>query len=292
MSTQITTAFVQQYNANLTLLVQQKGSKLRNCLLNDVIKGESDYFDQIGATHASERTGRHSETPQTDMPHSRRMLTLKDWHCGDLIDKQDKIRMLTDPTSEYAQSFAYALGRQIDGCAVDAILGIAKAGKTGSESVSLPAAQKIAHGDTGLTLDKLLQTLEIMNAQDVPEEERYLAATAKQMTNLLQTTEVTSTDYNSVKSLVNGQVDTFLGFKFISLNGTRAPGIPIVPLTEGIRSCFAFQKTGARLGFGADIETKIDPRPDKCYATQVYSTMTAGAVRMEEAKVVQIDCKE
>lgn len=79
MSINITTAFVQQYKANVYHLTQQKGSKLRMGVRVESVTGKNAYFDQIGATTARKRSSRHSDTPRMDTPHSRRRVALEDY---------------------------------------------------------------------------------------------------------------------------------------------------------------------------------------------------------------------
>lgn len=103
MSSQITTAFVNQFSANVTMLSQQMGSLLRNAVDVETINGEKAFFDQVGQAAAVQKTTRNGDTPLMETPHARRQVTLKDFEYADLIDDQDKIRMLIDPTSTYAR---------------------------------------------------------------------------------------------------------------------------------------------------------------------------------------------
>ena len=86
MSVQITNAFVEQYKGNVEHLVQQKGSRLRDCVSVESVTGKNAYFEQIGSTAAQVRTSRHSDTPRMDTPHSRRRVSLADYDWSDLID--------------------------------------------------------------------------------------------------------------------------------------------------------------------------------------------------------------
>ncbi len=285
MSTQITTAFVEQYKNNVLHLAQQKGSRLRDTARYTPVTGKSHYFERIGATAAQVRTTRHSNTPQIDTPHSRRKVSLVDYDWADLIDQEDKVKMLITPQSEYAMAGANAMGRAMDDALIAAASGNAFGGVAGATSIALPTAQKIAGGTTGLTLAKLLQAKEIIDSSDVdPEEARYVVCSAKQITDLLNTTQVTSSDYNTVRALASGQIDTFLGFKFI-----RSQRLAIAAT---IRSCLAYTESALGLAVGADITTRISERDDKNYATQVFLSMVIGATRVEDEKVVEIGAKE
>jgi hypothetical protein len=286
MSSNITTAFVQQYSNNVQMLSQQKGSLLRNAVDAETIVGKNAFFEQVGQATAQKRVSRHSDTPQIDTPHARRRVSMVDYEYADLIDKQDQVRTLIDPTSSYAQAAAFALGRSMDDEIISAISGTAFSGETGSTSVVLPAGQKITESGTdGLTIAKLRNAKEKMDSASVdPSIPRYIVVGPKQISDLLGTTQVTSSDFNTVKALANGEISSFLGFNFITSNR--------LSIASSKRLCLAFAMDGVKLALGQDIMTRIDERSDKGYATQVYVCMTMGATRMEEEKVVTIEAHE
>ena len=286
MSVQITTAFVEQYKSNVFHLAQQKGSKLRDAVRTESIVGKSHFFERIGSTAAVKRTSRHADTPRVDTPHSRRKVTMDDYDWADLIDDSDKVRLLISPQSEYAKAGAYAMGRTMDDVIIAAATGNAFGGVSGGSTIALPAGQKIAHGSTGLTIAKLISAKEKLDAANVdPDEARTLVCSAKQISDLLGTTQITSSDFNSVKALVQGDIDTFMGFRFIRSErlGTDS---------NGNRQVLAFTNKSMGLALGKDIQTKISERADKNYSTQVYLCMTIGATRVEDEKVLEIACTE
>ncbi|TDQ82507.1 hypothetical protein A8950_2330 [Dongia mobilis] len=282
MSSQVQLAFNAMYSANIMLLVQQKGSRLKDAVRQEMVTGEIAYFDQIGAGSAIKRQSRHADTPLTETPHARRQVMLEDYEYSDLVDRLDQVKTLTDPTNAYAQAAAHALGRAMDDVIIAQANGVARSGKTGQTLVTLPAPQKIAGGGTGLTLAKLLQAKEILDAaENDPDEPRYVACPAKDITVLLGTTQVTSSDYNTVKALAAGQIDTFLGFRFIRTQRLGLNG-------SGERACLAWRQSALLLALAQSPKVKVTERPDKSYATQVYCAMSIGATRMEEDGVVEI----
>jgi hypothetical protein len=286
MSVQITTAFVEQYKSNVFHLAQQKGSKLRDAVRTESIVGKSHFFERIGSTAAVKRTSRHADTPRVDTPHSRRKVTMDDYDWADLIDDSDKVRLLISPQSEYAKAGAYAMGRTMDDVIIAAATGNAFGGVSGGSTIALPAGQKIAHGSTGLTIAKLITAKEKLDAANVdPDEARVLVCSAKQISDLLGTTQITSADFNSVKALVQGDIDTFMGFRFIRSERLGLDG-------NSNRQVLAFTNTSIGLALGKDIQTKISERADKNYSTQVYLCMTIGATRVEDEKVIEIACTE
>mgnify|MGYP003121744886 FL=1 len=285
MSTEITTAFVQQFSSNVQLLSQQMGSLLRGSVSEESVTGEKAFFDQVGQSAAVKRTSRHSDTPILDTPHSRRMVTMDSYEWADLVDDADKVRLLIDPTSAYARTAAAAIGRAMDDAIIAAATGTAKTGKSGSTSTTLPSAQQIAHGSTDLTIEKLIEAKQKLDVNSVdPSIPRYIVVSPFQIQRLLNETAVTSSDFNTVKALVRGEVDTFMGFKFIVSNRLAKSG--------NNRTCFAFAEDGLKLAVGKDVMARIEERADKSYSTQVYYCATFGATRMEEDKVVEITCDE
>ena len=111
MSNQITTAFVQQYSNNVQMLSQQKGSLLRNTVDAETVVGKNAFFEQVGVATAVKRVSRHGIHRRLTL-HIRRRVSMVDYEYADLIDKQDQVRTLIDPTSSYAQAAAFALVEQ------------------------------------------------------------------------------------------------------------------------------------------------------------------------------------
>src|SRR5574343_199668 len=296
MSTQVGTALVQQYNANIEMLAQQMGSRLRPFVTEDSLGAEYGYFDQIGASESTVKVSRHADLTIKDTPHARRRVSMTDIYAADYVDAEDKLRMLQDPTSEYITSQVMRLGRDLESVSRAAADGTAYTGKSGATAVTLPAGQEVAVNyvesggavNSGLTIGKLRAAAEILwsNEAIMDGEQAVCALTAKQLNNLLRTTEVTSSDYNAVKALVNGQLDTFMGFKFIR---TQLLGVD----ANDYRKVLVFPKSAIKLAVGRDIVTNVDHVPTKGVGTYLaQAAMTVGATRMQEVKVVRILCSE
>lgn len=285
----ISTAFVKQFASNIEILTQQKGSKLRNLVrVKTGIVGEDAYIDQIGTSTARNKTTRNSDVEYSNSDYYRRRLTMQTLYDAKLIDKEDKLRMLADPTSEEALNIAYALGRGIDAALIAAAFADAYTGKDGTSTTSFTAGNIIAVGAAGLTLAKLLDAKEILDNNDVDEDEpRYIALTGTQLKDLLSDDTITSADYNTVKALVQGQIDTFCGFKFIRIStGLLATD------SDSYRRVICWAQNGLALGIWKDMTNQITPIPTKHFATQVYSAIDIGATRLDEKKVIEIKCSE
>lgn len=291
MSVNIPTHFAQQFSTNVGLLLQQKGSKIRNAVMTGSHVGkQASPVDQIGAVEAQLVTTRFGQMPRVDAPTDRRWVFPSDYDLPQLIDSFDKLRLLTDPKSAYVQNAVYGLGRKIDAKILEAINGTAKTGESGSTSTTLPSAQKVVVGfgaaaDVGLTVAKLREAKRILMAAnvDIESDPIYCVVKALQLDNLLAEVQVISTDFNDRPVLVDGKLTRFLGINFIHSELLEAAsGDDLVPV---------FAKSGVYLGLWNDIQTSISKRNDlQSEPWQAYCQMTVGATRLEEKKVVQIAC--
>jgi hypothetical protein len=280
------TIYAKQYGTMVSMLAQQEGSRLRNCVtVKSGVVGEETYMDQIAAFEMLSRGSRLAATDPTLADYSRRRIALEDFYQAKAIDKLDDIRTLADPTSSIMRSGIAGAGRKLDDLIIAAANGTAYTGKVGGTSTALPGTQIVVAGGTGLTLTKWLSALEILNKNDVdPSDEKYLVIGSQQLTNLLNTTEIKSSDYNSIKALVQGQVNSFLGCTVI-----RSERLTKVSTT---RQVLMYTKSGIGLAIGRDVISRIDELPTNHYAKQLYFSMAMGASRLEETKVVEIDCIE
>ena len=295
MSVEINVAFVQQFEDNVRHLSQQQGSRLENTVTNKTVVGKYHHFERIGATAASKRTTRHSDTPIVDVPHSRRRVILEDYEWGELVDSQDEIRLLINPTSEYARSAAWSLGRAKDDVVIAAATGnaISVSATDTTSNVALPAGQIVDEDfgtgtDTNLTLEKLIEARRILLKNDVDERERfYFIYNASAQANLLNDSTLTSADYNTVRSLVAGEIDSFVGFEFIRTE--RLLGVADGTDTDPVK-CLAYTETGIGLAVGQDMTVKMAEDPTKAFAMRIYASQSINATRIEDEKVVEVQC--
>lgn len=300
MSFQVDTALVQSYKKNIEVKFQQRVSRLRPYVRVESQNAEFDFYDRIGPTDAAEILTRHGDTPLISTPHDRRRVALRDFDWGDLIDRKDKLRMLADPTSPYVRNGVSALARKMDDVLIEAGFGTAYTGKTGSTQVTFAAASEVAvnYVETGtaansnLTVGKLRRIRYLMEKAEALDEDAMLggsydlmiAVDPSQKQALLRDPQVTSMDYNNVRALVDGKVDTYMGFKFIMLNR--------LPVASSVRSCMAWEREGLLLAVADEINVDVGPRRDKRMSTQIYIKGSFAATRMWEEKVIRCKCDE
>ena len=273
----------QKFSRNIMPLAQQKESKLYDAVYKEDVTGVKKFVqDQIGVWAMQQVNGRAPATPENDPLFGRRWGDVYDYHDNRILGREDKLKILSDPASMMTKSASGAIGRQIDDTIIDAALGTADYGETGSSSIALPSAQKIANGSTGMTVAKFLTTSRIFDDANVEMDDRYMVMHPKGKEDLLGDAKATSADYVNIRNLVAGNIDTFYGFKIIY--STR------LPVATTVTSAFAFQRYGLMLGEQGGAFVRTSERDDKSYMWQVYYAINHGAVRLEDSRVVQVDC--
>jgi len=304
MSSQITVPMVEQYRANIQHLCQQRDSRLESRVRRESQTGKSSFFEQLGSTAAVKRTSRHADTPRVDSNHQRRACYLNDYEWADLIDEQDKIKLLQDPTSSYLQSAKMAFNRSKD----DEIIAAATAtsyADTGSgngtvQAVSFPSSQAVvvnhlagvpagSGANTGLTLAKVIQAASLLRRAEPPEGSRMFFVFRQQQGDdlLNNVAQVSNKDYGDVQALVTGTME---GKRWMGFEWVRSERLAVS--ASDIATCLAYVEEGLLLSVGEDIVTRVTERADKSYATQPYARMSIGATRMQEVEVVSVACDQ
>ncbi len=276
---------------------QQRMTKLLSRItMEPTSAGEAHYVDFLKKRDPIEKIGRDEDSPNIPNEWRRRKLTMRDFMDGCTIPNVDKFRTLDDPANEINTAMERGFGRQIDRLIIDALGGNAiEVVNKVETTIPFPAGQTIAvdfveNGaatDSNLTPGKVRRTLTLMGVADVETglDDITFVGGPFQRESLLRYTEVGSADYNSVRPLVNGEIDTWLGMKFIWMN--------LLPKTGNVRDCYAFVKRGVKGKWPQEPRFEMDPaRSDKQFNPYIFAQMTLGCTRLEEVLVVKIRCDE
>lgn len=277
------TIYAQAYSRNIMQLAQQKYSKLLPYVyVKPNVRGKTFFQDQIGKWEMETKGGRNVQTPNNDPALERRMGTMVDFHDARLLDRGDDLRTISDPKSAYTLAAASSLGRRIDDSILSAAVGTAYTGETGSTSVTHSNVVSTTAGY--LYLSNIASIKARFDDDDVDEEDRVAVITPTVLSRMLQESQLTSADYNAVKALVRGEIDTFMGFKWIT--STRIAEISGGNVNAGSYSCVAFQKYGVCVALADSPLVRTDQRADLSYSWQIYYELNIGATRLEEERVV------
>ena len=300
----LSTIMVRQYHDNITHLLEQKGGTVKNLVRNESQSSEKQFYEQIGSIQAEPVTTRFAESPQANTSFDRRMVTIAPYHVGDFIDKFERVQTLADPSSAIVQNFVKALQREADRIAYQAMFGVAYTGKEGTTSETYSTGLSSAGGpvigvdfgaaNAALTIAKLIEAGRAATALFWdPDEQMHLLYNAAGRADLLNTTQVTSSDYNSVKALVSGQVTGFMGFEFHVWEGYVLLGTNVMRGTGGgseVVDMFpVFTKGSVLFATGIEIETEITRRADRSFHWYAYARAMYGATRMEANRVLKIE---
>lgn len=273
--------YAQAYSTNIMQLAQQKYSKLINTVyMRDNVRGKTFMQDQIGQWSMEVKGGRNAQTPNNDPAFARRMGVMVDFHDNRLLDRSEELKTISDPRSAYTIAAARSLGRKIDEVIIGAAVGNAYSGETGSTSNT--NGNIVLATAASMTLARVVAVKAALDNKDVEEEDRFFVCTPAALDNLLNTTEATSADYNTVKALVRGEIDSWMGFKWI--RSTRISAVSSSTLI-GI----AYQKYGLCVAMAAQPLVRTDERADLSYSWQVYYELNIGAVRLEEDRCVMVN---
>ena len=295
MPDNITVASVQTYKANVELLLQQKDSRLAGKVtVGSYVGKAASVVEQFGETAAVQKTSRHSDTPLLDITQSKRWVFPADYEWASLIDSQDKLRMIIDPTSPYAAAGAAAMNRVKDDIILAAMFGTNYIGENGTTTESFGTVGSgtydvgVNTGGTasGLNVAKLQGAIRILMTANKGElmEPVFGAISSYEHDLLLKEAQVANRDYGNTAVLVDGRVKRFMGIDFtITERLSVSSGNRLVPV---------WLKSGMHLGMWDDMQVEIGPRPDKSYATQVYLAMTLGATRTQLGKLVRVVCDD
>lgn len=297
MSDNLDVVFQEKFYDDWIELSQQRTSRLEHTVRGDpdYLEGKAGYFDRIGATEDYERKTRHADTQWVNTPLSRRRISLRDFQWADGIDRRDMRRFKNSGMlpNRYLNNALKAFNRRKDQLIIDAADGTAYAidGDEAVTEVPLPSSQIIpvnlaGAGNTGLTKAKVLEAKERLDAAEVDEEEpRFALVSSKQLTNLFNITEVTSSDYNTVKALVRGEINEWMGFNWIRTERLNVDA-------NGYRRTLFYAQGAIGMAMGEEVFTDIGVRRDKSLSTQIFVDYSGDATRLEDEKVIQCLCNE
>lgn len=298
MSVNIPSHFVQQFNSNIQLKLQQEGSRLRGAVTVGSYSGEqASPVDQVAPVAANRVVGRFNPMGRVDATFDRRWVAPTDYDLPQLLDSFDKLRLITNPESSYVKNAVNALGRAMDEEILLALFGTNKTGKSGTTDTTFPTSTTTnvvgvntgAASATNLTVAKLKRAKRMLMAAnvDVNSEQLYCIINAANHDSLLDEIQIVNADYNGGEAVLKeGNLMRFLGINFIHTEllqtGTddQSGTSTQVPV---------FAKSGVHLGIWNDITTSVSTRNDlQGEPFQAYCKGTFGATRIEEAKVIKI----
>jgi hypothetical protein len=278
MAISVSNAFVTLFDAEVKQAYQAE-SVLRNTVrLRAGVEAATHKFPKIGKGVATVRVPQTDVTP-LNVTYSQVTVTLSDYIAAEYSDIFNQAKINFDERQELVQVVSKSIARRQDQLIIDALT---------NSSTGLTVASSVGGANTNLNLDKLLSAKKQLDAKNVPPTDRFIVIHANNLASLLDETEVKSSDFNTVKALVAGQLDTYLGFKFITIGDRDEGGLAI---SSGDRKVYAFHKQAVGMAEGMGLTTRIDYIPEKT-SYLVASMFSAGAVAIDAEGIVEITCDE
>jgi hypothetical protein len=279
MSISLSNAFVTLFDAEVKQAYQGKAMLVPAVRQRRGVEGSTVKFPKVGRGVATVRVPQTDVTP-LNVGFSTVTLTLADYNAAEYSDIFSQAKVNFDERQELVQVVAGAMGRRQDQMILDALA---------ASSTSLTVANSIGGATTNMNVAKLREAKRLLDKGNVPPDGRHIIIHANGLANLLSETSVTSTDFNSVKALVQGEINTFLGFQFHVLGDRTEGGLAIDGSLD--RTCFAFHKDAIGYGEGIGMRTEINYIPEKT-SWLVNEVFSAGAVAIDAEGIVQITCRE
>ena len=279
MSISLSNAFVTLFDAEVKQAYQGKAMLVPAVRQRRGVEGSTVKFPKVGRGVATIRVPQTDVTP-LNVGFSSVTLTLADYNAAEYSDIFSQAKVNFDERQELVQVVAGAMGRRQDQMILDALT---------ASSTSLTVANSIGGSNTNMNVAKLREAKRLLDKGNVPPDGRNILIHANGLANLLSETSVTSSDFNSVKALVQGDIDTFLGFKFHVLGDRSEGGLAIDGSLD--RTCFAFHKDAVGYGEGIAMRTEINYIAEKT-SWLVNEVFSAGAVAIDDEGIVKITCRE
>lgn len=292
MPDNITVASVQQYKANVELLMQQEVALLRPLVTTDSYVGKAaSVVEQFGEATAQERTGRHADTPNLAVTQDKRWVHPVDYEWATLLDKQDQLRSIVELSNPLARAGAAGMARKQDDIIIAAFFATAYTGENGTTQETWDTAYDVGV-NTGGTASSI-NVAKLQNAQRLlitahkgeVMEPVFGAIGSYEHDALLKEVQIANKDYNGGSAVLeNGKVKRFMGIDFKLTER--------LVIASGNRQIPVWVKSGMHLGFWQDLQAEITKRADKGFAWQVYLCMTMGGARLQKGKVIKVLCDD
>ena len=277
MAVGISNAFVQLFDAEVKQAYQASRALAGLTRERANVEGNQVKFPKIGKGTATVRVPQTDVTP-LNVSYSQVTASMSDFIAAEYSDIFSQQKINFDERRELVQVVSGAIGRRMDQLVIDALSG---------SGTALTVATGIGGATTNMNLAKLLAAKELLDTGNVPAQDRCMLIHASGLAALLDDTKIASSDYAAVKALVQGQIDTFLGFKFITIGDRDEGGLP----KPSTRTCFAFHKDAIGMGIGMNQKTEINYVAEKT-SFLVASMFSAGAVAIDAEGIVAISATE
>ncbi len=271
MSKQLSSVAVQEFDSMVKHAYQGMGLIRPAVTVRNNVVGDQYKFRRMGKGLANQKSTADLVTPM-DVEHQFKVATLSNWNAPEYTDIFDQQTVNFDEKNELSQTIAGALGRRNDQLIIDAM------------DASTPFTTPVGAAGSNLTMAKLIAAKVALKRQGVGTRDLFGVIEGEGLGGLLNDEKATNSDYQNVKALVNGEINTLNGFNIIVLEDRDEGG-----LTEAanIVDSWFFARDAVGLAIGLDMRTDIDWIAERT-AWLCNGMMKAGSVVRDEGGLVKV----
>jgi len=281
MALSVSTAFTTLFDAEVKQAYQAM-RKLAGLVRERDAQGATTVkFPKLGKGAATIRTPQSDVVP-INATYSQATATMVDWIASEYSDIFNQSHVNFNDRQEMVQMVGGAIGRRMDQVVIDAL----------DAATPATVANSIGGSNTDLNVSKIREAAKKLNANNVPADGRTLLIHANSLAALLGETQATSVDYVTSRALMDGSLDTYLGFKIVVMGNMDEGGLTIDGSSD--RTTYAFHKNAVGMGMSMQNQTRVDYIPEKT-SFLVASMFSAGAIAVEDTTaggIVKITCRE
>ena len=277
MAQSITNAFVTLFDEEVKQAYQGEALLRGTMRTRSGVQGNTVKFPKIGKGVATVRVPQTDVTP-LNVTYSQVTATMTDYIAAEYSDIFHQSHVNFDERRELVQVVSKSNARRMDQLCIDAL---------NAASSPSTVATTVGGAGTNMNIEKLRAAAKAMNDNNVPAEGRHLLMHSSQLDALLGETEVTSADFATVKALVRGEINSFMGFNIITMGDRDEGGVP----KPSTRSCFAWHQDSMGYAESMSQKSEVNYIPEKT-SFLVSSMFSAGAVAIDDEGIVKISCTE
>ena len=277
MAQNVTTAFVTLFESEVKQAYQAESVLRGTTRMRTGVAGNTVKFPKIGKGVATPRVPQTDVTP-LNVTYAQVTATMSDFIAAEYSDIFHQSHINFDERRELVEVVSKSIARRMDQIIIDAL---------DASSGASTVATSVGGASSNMNIDKLRAAAKALNQKNVPSENRMLLMHASQLDALLGETETTSSDFATVKALVRGEIDTFMGFRFITIGDRDEGGVP----KPSTRTCFAWHMDACGYAESMAQKTEVNYIPEKT-SFLVSSMFSAGAVAIDDEGIVKISCTE
>ena len=280
MSKTLSSAAQEEFDSEVKHAFQTAGGLRNTVTVRTGVVGDTYNFRKMGKGMANQKASQEDVTPM-NITHSKPQATLENWNAPEYTDIFDAAEVNFEEQSELATTISSALGRRLDQLIIDAL--------DNASAYAGTVTTAIGGADSGMNVDKVRRASRYLNDKGVPMSDRHILVSAIGLETMLAETETTSSDYNTVKALVNGELDTFVGFKFHVIESRDEGGLTVG--AGDVRDGYAYHKSAIGLAIGIDVKSEVNYIAQKT-SWLANGLMKAGACIRDTDGIVKVQSDE